>query len=86
VTANGSQAGKTWRAEPQPDVPKDVPKIGLGMLLRDAMQCLTGTREELAPARHQLQPVQHLRQLWRRRLAQVELSPASASRPRRDPR
>jgi len=64
------------RAEPQPGVTEDVPKIGLGMLLRDANAVFNRVlREELSQHGISFSQYQHLRQLWHADgLAQVELS------------
>jgi len=63
---------KRVRSETQPD----VPKIGLGMLLRDANAVFNRVlREELSQHGISFSQYQHLRQLWRADgLAQVELS------------
>jgi len=57
-------------------VSRDVPNIGLGMLLRDANAAFNrALREELARHKITFSQYQHLRQLWHADgLAQVELS------------
>ncbi len=58
------------------EAPRDVPNIGLGMLLRDANAVFNrALREELARHKITFSQYQHLRQLWQADgLAQVELS------------
>ena len=72
VTATVRRLEKRGRAE----APRDVPKIGLGMLLRDANAAFNRVlREELAQHGITFSQYQHLRQLWHADgLAQVDLS------------
>jgi DNA-binding MarR family transcriptional regulator len=72
VTATVRKLEKRGRAEAQ----RDVPRIGLGMLLRDANAAFNRVlREELAQHGITFSQYQHLRQLWHADgLAQVELS------------